>query len=160
MKGNKAKVNKHSHDTPSRKRPGGQPGNTNGQTHGLFSTRSPPTVQDLRALADVALEEQDVSQLQRIERACKFHAAHAPNEQIARPYRQAEKMIRAARAMLDYDQRKEDRQEDQQEDRYEETPDPMQGSAGCCPEGARDDWPEPEPFTGETPEDLDDWMTT
>ncbi|MGI8690445.1 MAG: hypothetical protein ACR2M3_17840 [Thermomicrobiales bacterium] len=137
--------------TTAGKRPGGQPGNTNGQTHGLFSTANPPTVADLRAMADVALEEQDVTQLRRIERAAKFHAAHAPTEQIARPYRQAEKMIRAARAMLDYDQSKEE----QQEGRYEENPDPLHGSAG----GA-DDWPADEPFTEDDPQTVSEWSTT
>lgn len=150
-------MNDSLNDTTSRKRPGGQPGNTNGQRHGLFSTQAPPTVQELRAMADAAIEEGDVTQLQRIERAAKFHAAHTAEPHTATSYRQAEHMIRAARAMLDYDSRQQAASSEQRAERSEYA---MTG------EGA-DDWPVPEPFaddgpeeTGITdPEEIAQWIT-
>lgn len=157
-------MNDSANDTTSRKRPGGQPGNTNGQRHGLFSTRTPPTVADLRALADTAIEEQDVPLLARIERAAKFHAAHAPLPGEATRYRQAERMIRAARAMLAYDQRKEEQTHPAA---------PFERSDHAVQGGGEDDWPAPEPFASGGPEGIErgqddtlpesdfyDWLTT
>ncbi len=51
--------------TTAGNRPGGQPGNTNGQMHGLFSRIAPPTVQELRALADRAIIATPLAQTTR-----------------------------------------------------------------------------------------------